>query len=463
MASFSQYSWIVGVILAAIASIISNFGLNLQKLSHQKALAIHQHDVHAKSEYEANYHKSPMWITGLILTITGSIADFVALAFAGASIVAPLGSLTLVSNVFFAPIMLGESLSRHDVMATMTIVLGSAIAVAFATHEETKTTLDELFSFFLKTRFIIYALLIGITVGAMWYAILQLEKLQQDQPQSERYMKVRKYHRFLYASMSGIIGAQSVLFAKCAAELVVHSIAGDGLLFLYWQTYFILFAMTASILLQIKWLNSGLLRFDAVSVVPIFQSFWILVSVIAGLVFFGEATDFSATQAFFFPLGVFLTIGGVIFLSRRGVHDERSEAVVDDMFKYSSVPQHSTPASAAAAAVAQDDDDDALLLQAHDARHQSASIALDDSDPTDELSLEIDELISSPSSSSSTSSSSSRHHDVNGPAKSATSVTRSIKSTNPTSKIASSFQLRGGSNSIVSSKSTSSSRNKISI
>jgi hypothetical protein len=69
-----------------------------------------------------------------VLIIVGSLADFVALGFgdvcarrravrrltprgwrAGAqSIIAPLGSLTLVANVFFAPLILGERFEARD-------------------------------------------------------------------------------------------------------------------------------------------------------------------------------------------------------------------------------------------------------------------------------------------------------------------------------------------------------------
>jgi drug/metabolite transporter (DMT)-like permease len=54
--------------------------------------------------------------------------------------VAPLGSLTLVSNVFFAPIVLGEKLDSKDWIGTGAIVVGSALAVAFASHESATYT-----------------------------------------------------------------------------------------------------------------------------------------------------------------------------------------------------------------------------------------------------------------------------------------------------------------------------------
>jgi uncharacterized membrane protein len=70
----------------------------------------------------------------------GSLFDFAALAFAAQSIVAPLGSLTLVSNILFAPLLLDERVARRDVIATLGIVAGSIVSVVFATHDETIMT-----------------------------------------------------------------------------------------------------------------------------------------------------------------------------------------------------------------------------------------------------------------------------------------------------------------------------------
>jgi len=85
-----------------------------------------------------------------------------------------------------------------------------------------------------------------------------------------------------------------------------------------------------TIFFQIRWLNSGLRRFDALYIVPVFQSFWILVSVISGMVFFGEYEDIfgSIENSVMFPFGVLVTISGVYVLSQRAITDP-DEQVTD--------------------------------------------------------------------------------------------------------------------------------------
>ena len=84
-----------------------------------------------------------MWRVGLGLVFFGSLADFAALSFGPQSLVAPLGSLTLVSNVIFAPLLLKETIGHWDVLATVLIVVGSSVAVMFGSHESVTFTSEQ--------------------------------------------------------------------------------------------------------------------------------------------------------------------------------------------------------------------------------------------------------------------------------------------------------------------------------
>jgi hypothetical protein len=72
---------LIGVLLAATGSIISNLGLNLQKLNHQKT------STSIEEDRERNYAFDPLWFSGFLLVVFGSVFDVSALAFAAQSIV----------------------------------------------------------------------------------------------------------------------------------------------------------------------------------------------------------------------------------------------------------------------------------------------------------------------------------------------------------------------------------------
>ena len=259
-----------------------------------------------------HYHRQSLWRVGLALVILGSLADFVALIFAAQSIIAPLGSLTLVFNTVLAPLLLGERIGSVDVLATVCIVLGSSLSVACADHRDKLYGLDELFGLFIKPRFVAYSLLVAALIAALYYHIRVLSASLS-----------RKHTRFCYAALAGIVGAQSVLAAKCVGTMVVDSLKGHSM-FLQLESWLILALLALTITFQIHYLNEGLRLFASSYVIPIYQSFWILGSVTAGMIFFGEYKGVMDqwSTAVGFPTGVLVVVAGVYVLSQRGGAEE---------------------------------------------------------------------------------------------------------------------------------------------
>ena len=301
------------------------------------ASSAHNHKNADDAAASINYTRQLTWQCGLALVIVGSLFDFAALAFASQSLIAPLGSLTLVSNVFLAPLLLKEKLSRRDVVCTLVIVVGAALAVSCASHDDSTQSVSAMFSNFLRIQFIAYAALVVLSVVVLrvitWKAAALRKRAHTSREAAKRYQAGMKYHRFGYAAAAGIMGAQSVLFAKCTSTLFRTMIAGDGVMFVYPGTYGVLLGLGVTIFFQIRWLNSGLRLFPALYVVPVFQSFWILVSVISGMVFFQEYHGVldQPLQACGFCFGIFLTIGGVYVLSQKAGQDGPQESASDAM------------------------------------------------------------------------------------------------------------------------------------
>lgn len=101
--------WAVGAVLAVLGSCVTNAGVNIQKYSFI--------DNEKKPKHmQRPYTKQQYYYIGLAGVVLGSLGDFAALAFAAQSIVAPIGSVTLVTNVLFAHFLLKERLSKRDIM-----------------------------------------------------------------------------------------------------------------------------------------------------------------------------------------------------------------------------------------------------------------------------------------------------------------------------------------------------------
>ena len=121
--------------------------------------------------------------------------------------------------------------------------------------------------------------------------------------------------------LSGMLGSQSIVFAKSFAELV--KAAGKGYpAFAYFATYIIIGAMFTTIFGQIHWLARGLKR-STLSL--LYQSFNAALSPLPPLVVestFANFWGFSTLQVFMFPFGVATILLGVMILSRREVVQE---------------------------------------------------------------------------------------------------------------------------------------------
>jgi len=81
-----------------------------------------------------------------------------------------------------------------------------------------------------------------VCVSMLW-AVRHIEGvLESFGANSERYGVYKRVHPILYPALSGLFGAQSVLFAKSTAELIKKTFDGDNQ-FTKYGTYFIACAM----------------------------------------------------------------------------------------------------------------------------------------------------------------------------------------------------------------------------
>ncbi|DAZ96002.1 TPA: hypothetical protein N0F65_009303 [Lagenidium giganteum] len=302
--------WYVGVIVGILGSVCTNMGVNLQKFSFMRE---------AKKSIKAKrpYVRQPLWVIGLLLVISGSGLDFLALGFLPQSLAIPVGGSTMVANVVFASLFLKEKFSRLDAMGTSLVMGGICVVAAFANKESDCYTVTELVHLYSEPLFIMYVVVMICSCLALYASTKYLEKvLRLHGSSSTVYKRFARLHPVCYPALSGVFGAQSVLFAKSVAELIKTTAHGENQ-FVNFGTYAIAFSMFACIFLQIHWLAHGLQSFDAVFIVPVFQCFFISISIFGGGVYFNEFATMSSLALGMFFTGVAVTLSGVYLLSKR--------------------------------------------------------------------------------------------------------------------------------------------------
>lgn len=298
--------WVAGFTISLVFSVLNSIGINLQKYSLSR---------NAKASKKRNSCQQPLWLVGFMLVCLGSILDFVAFGMAPQSLLAPLAALTLVWNMFIAPIFHKEKITRQNIVATIIIFIGVTITVIFAGHSTPSYELKDLILLYQQPVMYAYITCVAIFLTVLTISAKRIESSGQNVG--------GLYHIICYGGIAGTFGGQSVLLAKSTVEMLKSALWGQGSTdFEHVETYLIIGGMVICLVSQITVLNGGLKRFDALVMIPVYQSFWILTSVLGGIMYFEEYSSMTMVQTWMFPLGGSVTLFGIFYLLRDRRHSQ---------------------------------------------------------------------------------------------------------------------------------------------
>ncbi|XP_039186593.1 magnesium transporter NIPA2-like [Crotalus tigris] len=103
------------------------------------------------------YLREWLWWGGLISMGIGEAANFVAYAFAPATLITPLGALSVLVSAVLASYFLNEQLNIHGKIGCLLCILGSTVMVIHAPQEETVASLDSMLEKLKDPGFIVFA------------------------------------------------------------------------------------------------------------------------------------------------------------------------------------------------------------------------------------------------------------------------------------------------------------------
>ncbi|RLN99900.1 hypothetical protein DYB28_000910 [Aphanomyces astaci] len=175
-----EFKWI-GLAIVVGSAILSNLGVNVQKLSHVK-------EEKRSLFLRRPYYVRPLWIIGMTFVVLGSIGDFEALAFAPQALVASVGGgCTVLANMGFAHLWLGQRLTWYDVFGTFFILVGVVLST-LANTPDAQLDLNELELHFRHLEFLVYfsVMVCRVLLGpasstvAIFYGMVATLVLQTD-------------------------------------------------------------------------------------------------------------------------------------------------------------------------------------------------------------------------------------------------------------------------------------------
>lgn len=264
------------------------------------------------SKTTSSYLKSPSWWLGQVLMTVGEMGNFLAYGFAPASIVSPLGVVALISNCVIAPIFFGEIFRTRDFWGVVIAVAGAVTVVLSAKQEETKLDPHDVWDAITTTAFEIYmGVSIFLIIVLMWA--------------SPRY---GNRTILIDLGLVGLFGGYTALTTKGVSSMLSSTLFGA---FTTPVTYGLIVVLLATAVMQVRYVNKALQRFDSTQVIPIQFVIFTLSVIIGSAILYRDFERTTAEQAAKFVGGCLLTFFGVFLItSGRPRHDDEDQLSDDE-------------------------------------------------------------------------------------------------------------------------------------
>lgn len=230
----------------------------------------------------------------------GEAANFAAYAFAPASLVTPLGALSVIVTAVLASKFLNEKLNLLGKLGCLLCVLGSIIIVLHSPKEVEIDDLNLLVEKLQDATFITYIIVI-LTI-AMFIAFYFGPKYGNTSVS-------------VYIVLCASIGSLSVMSCKALGLAMRDTISGRSNDFGNWLPYFLIVTTVIFIAIQMNYLNKALDVFNTSIVTPIYYVIFTSLVITASAILFKEWRHMSAEDIVGDVCGFCIVIVAVVLLN----------------------------------------------------------------------------------------------------------------------------------------------------
>lgn len=230
----------------------------------------------------------------------GEAANFAAYAFAPASLVTPLGALSVLVTSVMASKFLNEKLNLLGKLGCLLCILGSTIIVLHSPKEVEVEDLTELISKLQDASFIIYVIFIAAVSSIIAF-----------------YIGPRMGHLnvAVYVVLCSAIGSLTVMSCKALGLAIRDTISGKSNDFGFWLPYVLIITTISFIFIQMNYLNKALDIFNASIVTPIYYVIFTTLVIVASAILFKEWRHMTVENVIGDLCGFCIVIIAVILLN----------------------------------------------------------------------------------------------------------------------------------------------------
>ncbi|KAH8910088.1 DUF803-domain-containing protein, partial [Coniochaeta sp. PMI_546] len=250
----------------------------------------------SKQVVSTTYLKDPYWWLGQVLITVGECGNFLAYGFAPASIVSPLGVVALISNCVIAPMLFKEVFRKRDFWGVIIAIAGAVTVVLSANTQETKLEPHDVWKAISTMEFEIY-----VAVSCSLIAVLM-------------WASPRYGNRTILIDLGlvGLFGGYTALSTKGVSSMLSSTFLGA---FTTPVTYVLVLVLLGTAIMQVRYVNRALQRFDSTQVIPIQFVMFTLCVIIGSAVLYRDFERTTARQAAKFVGGCLLTFFGVFLIT----------------------------------------------------------------------------------------------------------------------------------------------------
>lgn len=289
--------WWLGIVITVASNVLISLSLNCQKLAHMR---LQRADETAPLlARPVSYVRSRLWWMGVLLMMLGESGNFVSYGLAPASLISPLGAVSLLSNVIIAPTLLGERLDVWD-MAGMALSIIGAVSVVCSVGPSGSTPFDPpaLWDALAAPTFVVYAACM-LTLGAVLIFVVDRTRL------GARSI-------FAHVGICAVFGGFTVLATKAVSSFVVHA---RSALVREPLVYLLLAVLLSTAILQLVYLNQALQRFESRHVIPSQFVLFTISTIVGSSILYHDLARLGVARTLAFLAGCVCTCLGVYVLT----------------------------------------------------------------------------------------------------------------------------------------------------
>nr|XP_023962571.1 magnesium transporter NIPA4 [Chrysemys picta bellii] len=291
----SKYGFYIGLALAIFSSFLIGSSVILKK---KGLLRLVDKGSTRAGDGGHGYLKDWLWWAGLLTMGGGEAANFAAYAFAPATIVTPLGALSVLISAILSSYLLGERLNLLGKLGCMLSIVGSTVIVIHAPEEEEVTTLAEMASKLKEPGFLAYAAILLVTCLILIFFL------------APRY---GQRNILIYLTICSVIGAFSVSSVK-GLGIAIKGFFADQPVLQNPLTWILILTLVGSVTTQINYLNKALDIFNTSLVFPIYYVLFTTIVITTSIILFKEWVAMSVVDIIGTVCGFLTIILGVFLL-----------------------------------------------------------------------------------------------------------------------------------------------------